>query len=476
MWHRSFLQSEGRLGPKIAARLATILILAWVGAAGAALAQDANANAPVALPNGGLQVRTVAAYVGYYSNGLANTGGLQTGAANLQYDVGGGASATFEYTKLGERSSFSMSYTPSYTGQIRYSSLNTLNHAFSLNASRKLAPRWNFGFSVAGDLSSLQQSLFTPTALSNVAAVPSTFDDLAAGMLSSKFTNNPQLANVLTSAPLAQSPLLSLLYGQRIFTSSAHISLSYSYSPRLSVTFSGSGSRMQPVSDGQTSTSNTVPIANTTSGNAGVAISYALSPLTQLGGTLTTSRVSSSLQDAYITTSLATLGRTLGRRWFAQIHGGVGVTNPIRQTAFTLSTKPYPAIGGSMGFRTISYTLLGSYDRSVSDPYGAGASTSSTATGTWRWRQPGHAWLLESSVSWQQLGNNALTNTALINTALTNISGWNISAGFGRAVGAHLALHTEYSYLYYGRRAPNSLSQSAVRVSLVWTRNSTSLQ
>lgn len=446
----------------MATRLVAVLALCW-GGAGAMLAQGGNATAPAPLPSGGFQVRTVSAFVGYYSNGLSNLGGIQPGAAaNLLFDVGGGGSATFAWTKLGERSTFSMNYTPSYTGQIRYSSLNALNHAFSLNATRKLARRWSFNFSVAGDLSSLQQSLFSPTTLSNVASVPSTFDDLAAAMLSAKFTNNPQLASVLTSAPLAQSPLLTLLYGQRIFTSSAQISLSHSYSPRLSVTFSGGGVRTQPVSDGQVSTANTSLIANTTSGNASVAISYSFSPLTQLGGTVTTNRISSSIQDAYTTTSLATLGRTLGRRWFMQIHGGVGVSNPVRQTSFALSTKPEPVAGGSLGFKTLSYTLLGAYDRTVSDSYGLGASTSSTATASWRWRPPRRAWWLESSVGWQQLGGNALTNT----------SGWNTSEGFGRAVGAHLALHTQYAYLHYsGQLSAYRFSQSAVRVSLVWTPN-----
>lgn len=477
MWHKSLLQSQGlRPGPKTTARIATILIFAGVGGTGAALAQDANANGPASTSGRGLQLRTAAGYLGYYSNGLANTS-FQSGTSNLQYDVGGGASATFEYTKLGERSSFAVSYTPSYTGQIRYSSLNTLNHGLSLTASRKLAPRWNFTFSAAGDLSSLQQSQFSPTRLSSVASVPSTFDDLAAGVLSARFGNNPQLANVLASAPLAQSPLLTLLYGQRIFTSAAQISLSYSYSPRLSVAFSGGISRTQPVSNDQSSTNfQTSLLSNTTSGNASVTVSYSLSPLTQAGGTVTTSRVSSTLQDSYITTSLATFGRTIGRHWFVQIHGGAGITNPVRQTSFAASTKPRPAIGGSLGFKTFSSTLLGAYDRSVSDPYGTGASTSSTTSATWQWRQPGRAWRLESSVSWQQLGSGALVNAAPTNTALTNTSGWNISAGFGRSLGPHFALHTQYSYLYYRLNANNNLSQSAVRTSLVWTRNPASMQ
>lgn len=462
MWHKSVPQSlKHRIWTNITARLAAVLVLGWGGATGALLAQDGNIPAPQPTqPRGGLQVRTVSAYVGYDSKILPNGGGFQPGAVTLPSDVSGGGSAVFEWTKSSERSAFSLTYTPSYTGRVRYSSLNAFNHRLSLNATRKLAPQWTFGFSMGADLSTREQFLFSPTTLSNVASVPSTFDDLTGAMLSSKSTNNPQLASVLTSAPLIESPVSNLLYGQRMFTSSAHTSLSYSYSPRFSVTFSGGGGRTQHVSDGQaTTTSNTYLIANTTSGNASVAVSYSLSPLTQLGGTVTTNRVSSSIQDAYTTTSRATLGRTLGRRWFIQIHGGVGVSNLVRQTSFAPSTKPHPVAGGSLGFKAFSHTLLGSFDRTVNDAYGLGASTNSSATASWRWGRPGRAWWLESSVGWQRLEGNAFTN----------ISGWRTSAGFGRAVGAHLALLTQYAYLHYERKPAYNLSQSAVRVSLVWT-------
>jgi hypothetical protein len=460
MWDKLVPQSLKRHHrAKMAVRLATVLVLGWWSASGGLLAQDS--ATPASQPLGGLQIRTVSAYVGYYSKTLPG-GGVQPGAAALPSDVSGGGSAVLEWTKNNGRSTFDFTYTPSYTGRIRYSELNAFNHALSFNVNRKLAPRWNFSFSVAGNLSSVEQSLFAPTALSNVASVPSTFDDLAAGILSSKFTNNPQLANALTSAPLVESPLRNLLYGQRMFTSSAIASVSYSYSPRLSVIFSGGGARSQRVSDGQAVTpTNTSLLANTTSGNASVAISYSLSPLTQLGGTVTTNRASSAIEDVYTTTSLVSLGRTFGRRWFTQIHGGVGVSKPIRQTAFALSTKPHPAGGGSLGFKTFSHTLLGSYDRTVSDSYGLGASTTSSATAAWQLRRPGSTWSLDSSVGWQQLGGNALTST----------SGWHASAGFGRAIGTHVSLLTQYTYLYYSgqlQKSAYSLSQSAVRISLVW--------
>ena len=464
MRHNSLSHSPKHL---MRTKMATVLATACLfsGAPSGLLAQDSLAqstNAPSLPPRGGLQVRTVSAYTGYYSTTLPNGSSYQSGAATLPADISVGGSAVFEWTKFTERSTFSLNYTPSYFGRVRYSSANSLNHSLSLNATRKLAPRWTFGFSVAGDLSSIEQSLFAPSTLSNVVAVRSTFDDLSAGILSSKFTNNPQLASALTTAPLVDSPVRTLLYGERMLTSSATASLAYSYSPRLSVTFSGGAGRSQHLSSDQPlSTQTTYLLLNTTSANANLAISYALSPLTQLSGSVTTNRVSSSLQDAYTTTSLASWGRTLSRRWLMQIHGGVGVTNPVRQTSFVVSTRPNPVFGGSLGFKTFSQTFIGSYDRTVVDSYGVGASTTSTAAASWRWNRPGSTWWLESSAGWQQLQGNALTNT----------SGWQTSAGFGRAFGAHLALLTQYAYLSYSgqlEKSVYSLSQSAIRVSFVW--------
>ncbi len=143
--------------------------------------------------------------------------------------------------KFTDKSTFALSYTPSYTADTRYSSLDALNHSFSLNVSRKLTGRWRFGFALAGSLSTLAQFAFSPTALGTVASTPATFSDLAAGLLSSQFANNPQLGVALTNSPLLESPLGNLIYGERMLTASARTFLSYSFSPRLSITFSGDG-------------------------------------------------------------------------------------------------------------------------------------------------------------------------------------------------------------------------------------------
>ena len=369
------------------------------------------------------------------------------------------------WAKFSPRATFSLIYTPSYTGRVRYSSWNALNHALSLSATRNFAPRWSYNFSANADLSTQEATLFAPTAFGNVASVPASFNDLAAALLSAKF-NNPELAAALSSAPTGQSPVRNLLYGTRMLTAVGQASFSYSYSPRLSFTFGGGGSRIQHVADTQAvSAQGGYLLPDTTSGNANLGFSYSLSPLTQLGGTVATSRISSALYETQTTTSLATLGRTFSRRWLLQLHGGVGITNPLRQAASSpISTKPRPAFGASLAFKTYSHTLLGSFDRTVSDSYGVGASTSSVSTASWRWQRPARVWWLESSFSWEQLQLSGQDTT-----------GWRSSVGVGRSVGAHLAVFTQYAYLDYSGRFQNflnKLSQSAVRVSLVWTPRS----
>ena len=399
--------------------IARVAFLLGYGLAACSLpAQETNVpaapaqNATPAAPSG-LQVRTVSGYASYSSSILPNgAAGYQPGSVSLPADVGLGGSIAIEWSKFTERSSFSLDYTPSYTGYVRNSNLNALNHALSLTTSRKLAPRWTLGFSLGGNLSSMEQSIFAPSTLSNVASTPATFEDLAAGMLSSKFTNNPQLGTVLASAPLVQSPVANLIYGQRVFTGSTQISLSYSYSPRFTLTFSGGAARTQYMSGSQPATVNSsYLLANTTSGNVNMGFSYSLSPFTQVGGTVTVSRSVSPLFDAYTTTSLATLGRTFGTRWVLQLHGGVAVTNSVRQIYAATPTKPGPSTGGNVAYKTRSNTFLIALDRTVSDAYGLGTATSSSASASWHYRHPGSSWWLDSSFGWQQLSGGVFVNT-----------------------------------------------------------------
>jgi hypothetical protein len=422
-------------------------------------AQD---SAPPKLIKSRLQVSAVSAYFDYYSSGVPANNGFLT-ATKLLADADAGASIQIGWLKSTDRSSSSLTYTSSYNGRVRYSELNSWNHAFSLATGYKLSSRVNFGFSASGDLSSVAQSLFSPTALASAASVPATFDDLAAALLTSRFTN-PQLASALAGASLAESPVRNLLYGERVLTSGVQTSLSYSYSPRLTLMFHVGAGRMQPLAKTRPETGNRPLLPNTTSVNANIAVSYSLSPRAQLGGSVATSRVVSSLQDAYITTALLNLGWTVSRQWFLQAHVGAGVTNQVRRQLVVFQpVKPRPALGAGLGYKTLSHTFLGSFDRTVSDQYGLGASLSSSAGASWRWDRPARHWWVESGLTWQQLHANGFLGT----------TGWRATAGFGQRIGEHFAILTEYAYMDYSgvQTIRYDLSQSALRISAVWYPN-----
>jgi len=309
----------------------------------------------------------------------------------------------------------------------------------------------------------LESFLFAPTHLGAVAAVPSSFQDLANALLQSQFGNNPQLGSVLTSASVLESPLTTLLYGQRVFSASAGSTISYSYSPRLNFTFDVGGARSQHLSDSQPLAAGNGTLAlNSTSGHAGASFSYSLSPRTQIGGSVESSRSVSQMYDTYATVSTLSLSHSLGRRWILDGHGGVGVTDPVRQIGTVIaSVKPYPSAGGSITYKTGSHTFLASFDRTVNNSYGLGASTGYTGSASWRWRIPGRQWWVDSSFSYQQLDGGGLTNT----------SGWHSTTGFNQAIGHHTAFRAEYAYINYSGGLQSSaykLAESAVRVSLIW--------
>jgi len=416
-------------------------------------------DAALAAPRNGWRVYSVSANAVYYSNGLPESASFQPGATSLSSDLGAGGSARMGLVRTGERSNLTLSYTPSYTGRLRYSAWNSFNQSLFFNANRKLARQWSFGFSAAANLANREDMLFLPTVFSNVAALPTTFDNLATTMQTGRISD-AQLASALTGALLVETPARNVFYGQKMLTSGLQTSLSYFYSPRLSVSFSAMGSRNQNISVDRSLTSSSYLVDKTTSGGAAVGVSYSLSPRTQLGATAASSRVSSALQDNYTTTSIGSFGRTIGRRWLVQVRGGVGYIRPVRQTT-VVSTDPQPTFGGNLVFKTFSQTFLGSYDRTVSDTYGLGATSTSSASTAWRWKRPGDSWTLDAAGTRQQLQGSGFGGT----------TSWRGTAGLGRTLTTHLALLTQYTYLRNtGQvRTAYTISQSAVRLSVIWT-------
>jgi hypothetical protein len=463
---------------RITSTWTTAMALLWASAAASAQAVNptnsnlsATAAAAPAAPKGGFEIGSVSAYSVYYSSSLPNNGGLQTGITSLSSDLGYGGSVTIDWTKFTERTRFALSYTPAYTGQVRYSSVNALNHLFSLNLSRKLTHRLTFGFTTGANVSTYEQALTAPNSLSGIASVPASFNDFAGALLASKFANNPLLGVAFTNPALAASPVSTLLYGQQMLTASGTTSLSYSYTPRSSISITGGGTRTQPISSNQgLNSGNSYIIQNTSSATAGFSFSYSLTPLSQLGWSLNTVWVSTPILGSYTTTSTATFGRTFNRRWVVQLHGGVGKSRILHSTSAQFPTEPRPVYGGSLAYKTPTGTFIGTYDRTTIDSYGLGASTTSTSNATWLWRRPGRTWWIDASLGWQELSGSAVST----------ISGWHTTAGLNRALGTHAIWRVQYAYLTYSGDSPAGLSpaslnaavysssQSAVQLSLTW--------
>ena len=176
-----------------------------------------------------MNLRGVSA-VGYYSNGQPYSTGQYVNSS----DAGG--TATAGWSKFRPHRTLNFNYTASYLGSQRSSLAKALNHAVNLTATEP--PALNFTFSAAADVNTDQQALFASGALGTVAATPSTFDELAAGVVGSN-SSNAQVTNALASAGSLNPAVRTLLYGQWVFTGTAQATASYAYSSRFSIAFGG---------------------------------------------------------------------------------------------------------------------------------------------------------------------------------------------------------------------------------------------
>ncbi len=187
---------------------------------------------------GGVRLYGVSAFSGYSTSvlplgfGQFTPPGLQELGGSANY----GASASFGWQPRSRSMNFSVLYSLTYGGTVRYSDLNALSHSLSITASRQLGPKWSFTVAGAAQDSTMAQYLFQPTALSVLSQLPATFDDLAAAFNLGQFSNS-QVASMLTGASVLESPVRGLLLGDRVLSYSANIGLNYAHSSRLSFHF-----------------------------------------------------------------------------------------------------------------------------------------------------------------------------------------------------------------------------------------------
>jgi hypothetical protein len=408
---------------------------------------------------GGIHLYGVSVYSAYSTSATPYSGSSQlysTAYQNLQSDVNYGVQWTAGWQRQREKSSVVVRYLGSYGGQTRYTELNAFGHSLSINVNRKLNTKWSVNFSVSGDYRTFAQFLFQPTSLSILSQTPATFDDLAAAFSLGQFSS-PQVASMLTGTPVVASPERTLLTGDRVLTYYGTATATYAYSSRLSFQFSGVGAGGQNTLGGNQS----FVIPRTFGANAGVNLSYSLSPRTTVGATLLESRNANRFQSSYNTSAAATFGRKMGLHWFLSMNGGMSYLKSIQQTYGEAPASRQIIGGGSLGYRTYAHTIMASYSRASSDTFGIATGVVTGAHLAWSWRRPGSGWMFFATGGQQQIRN----------TGYTSLSGWSGSGGVSRRLSSQLSWRTEYTYLlstgnYLGLTSDRSIQ--SVRVSLAW--------
>jgi len=427
------------------------------------LAQDPVSGQLNPLENrrGGFHLYNVTGFAGWESVASPyGSGYLLPSTSSLGADGTYGAAATAGWSRPTGRSNISLTYTASYLGRFRYSEWNALNHFLTLSASRQLSRKWNVALSGSSVISTYDQLLFSPTLFASLSGAPGTFEDLASAVLGGKY-NNDQLASLLTGAPVIESPSRTLFFGNRVFNNSATASMSYAPSERLSFQFSTGVSETQHLRDkGHAASQSAYLIPRAAYATASVGASYALSPKTQVGISMSSSRGFSRIQNSYITSGSGYVGRTIGRHWFARAYGGAGFVT-VLNSRYGASDVTRPVWGASLGYRSYANTLMGAYDRTLGQSYGVGAANTTMISAAWHWWRPGRTWGLTSNYGKEQLRNSVFGD----------VDGWRAAIGATRMLGRHAMIETEYSYAsYIGRTglAPYSSDQSAVRLSASW--------
>jgi hypothetical protein len=409
----------------------------------------------------GLRLESASLSTGYFSAGTAGNLFFLPNDVGFRSDVLMSGAASILWSNEGERSHTGLTYTPSYQSHVINERYGGWNHSIGLTGGRELSRKWNLLAMANAMDSTLDQLLFTPTTLGTAVSLPATFEDFASNLLTKPLTSG-QIAASLNGSPIIDQPSRAQFYGSRIFSASANVSLTYAYSTRTKVTVSLAGSRTQPLStkdEGVAGSITTRAFTNSTSANAGVTVSHAIDPRTDIGVRAESTRAFSTIQDAYNNSAVLFLGRRMGRRWFVQGHGGPGTIVPVRQT-YALPAGVQYRIGATMGFMTRSHTFLGEVNRNFGDTQAIGATSTFDMAGAWRWATPWRSWSTRASVQSQQLKRSG-----------ENIRSWQVSAATEKVLNRQLSCSVEYAYISYD--APTNLfrrsEQHAVRASLIWS-------
>lgn len=407
----------------------------------------------------GLQLYGVSAFTTYVSA----MPGYVAEYGNEGYQLGAGATANIGWNRIRGRSKLSAQYAFMYSDYSGIAASRALSHRLSLGASRRLGYRWNLDVSADAQILNSSDLMFNQGVFSQAVDLNASFNDLAAAVLAGRLTSNNDIAALLTQSSASGGTAQTLFFGNRILNTVVQTHLSYRYSPRLLVHFDAGASRNQglPSAADQNSANRTYLVPRVTVGSVQTGLSYSLSPRTTVGVDFSSQRMFATVEDAYTTTGMVSVGRVMGNRWFANVHAGVGVITPVR-TGAQLPQGPQAVEGGMIGFKTFTQTVALSVDRTIVDSYAIGASSTLNSTLGWSWRRPGRSWSVLASVGQQRI--------ASMNFPV--VTAWQTTVGFSRLLSRGTIMTVAYGYLNTSGGPLTSLYAPAthgVRVMIRWT-------
>lgn len=417
---------------------------------------------PISSESNGIHLYNVNVATSYASNAYgAGVVGLNTSSSDSHLTMMQGA-ASFGWSNRAEKSNFSITYSPSYVQSFRASNYTSLNHSMSMSFGRALGRKWTLGGSASGLVNDFQQLVFAQSPYGGLASVPASFDELFAAILTGRSTN-VTLSQLINAAPLAGSPESAFLYGGRLFSLSASASLGYAISSRSTISGSFQAIRSQSLNDRHDAPGITPrsAVPSTSAGVANLGWTYALSPRTTVGVSLSSARTLSAFQDAYSSSVNLTIGRALSRRWFVQGSVGAGSISPVRET-FNPTRNVQHQFGAGLGYKLYAHTFVGSYSRSISDAYGLGANATEASTAAWTWKRPGRGISVSAAYGYSRL----------IGPAFPTPGSWSGQIAVSRVLNDHLVMSAGFSYAQFPRSILISGQNSGltgVNVSLNWS-------
>jgi hypothetical protein len=355
-------------------------------------------------------------------------------------DYEGFASSSFGYSRIGANGSFAITYQPEYVRRVRYPGLSAFNEQLNLNATRRLNAQWSMYLTGTAGEATIDSFLFNPGGLGDVASAPG---DLSAG---------------LSSGTAALGPTSLLVFGNRVFTSSAAAGLNYKPTTRFTLNFQALTALQIYRPDSEEPVNALIPRNFQVGGS--LTLNYSINPRTQFGVKAVTTRTVSAYGEYQNTIMEAYIDRTLSEHWFGSIAGGPAFTNYLSGTlaANVKGTALSYAANASLGYRNRNNTVLMTAGRNAGDAYGLGSSTTESFGAAWDYRRLSSAWAFKASGGKDRFVGGAFPG---LNTA-------HAGGSIIRALNRQMYLSLEYNYVNYSGAATAGLDAHVARLSFNW--------